>query len=246
MAKPRRRLQPVRLSFQSVHVFLSFDKWFRMRSPWNPDVTFDKYDVRALLEDIPKWKPQTKRVTEEERKLESSLNFERYRDLVEAESQGRDSASVLKAVKDNILSDKKFAPTLRDLPAKTKADTYVVSKLGMNEFRTKSQTRSGQGQYSAVQFDYESNTGVNASKVERPEEFEEQKKEPAREKIRTTAQLIEEDPSQQRYINRLGSKYGIDDFCRIVILIKELSIVHTSLGSKRVERSFEGRSKARG
>jgi hypothetical protein len=89
----------------------------RMPIPWDSSLVADTYDARALLSESPKWPPPpTKSATKEEKDLENMLNFERYRDLIEATKKSLDVVHVLKSAKESVLNDKNFAPTQRDLP----------------------------------------------------------------------------------------------------------------------------------
>eukprot|EP01126_Amoeba_proteus_P042372 TRINITY_DN4600_c0_g1_i8.p1 TRINITY_DN4600_c0_g1~~TRINITY_DN4600_c0_g1_i8.p1 ORF type:complete len:434 (-),score=76.15 TRINITY_DN4600_c0_g1_i8:650-1951(-) len=224
-------LQELRISNCGVEIIQDSTLWRKIEEgqtfmmPWSGDTgkMVDKYDGRALLADIPNWGPTKKVMTEEESDLESSLNFERYRDLIEGHRHGTDCATVLQNVKDSVIGERKFAPTQRDVPKK---DSLPL--------RDKPLQPRGRAQFGASKFDYETNTAIEQhySSASSDEDDE----------VATGIQdLLEEVPdSQEAQVNDFARKYAIDDYCR---LVRKENRTILSEHKRTIEADTKGRGK---
>jgi arginine/serine-rich splicing factor 16 len=167
----------------------------------NSDLMIDKYDGRALLASLEPSSSGKRILSEEEADLESQLNYERYRSIIEAKKRGIDEMTLLRQIKEEMI-DSKSAPTHKEL-----------ERTKNHPLNQKEKSKAGKGIYGAVKFNYEN----PEESIPYEESDDEEDSVDAASVAASQISYIEETPEdQERMVNDMAQEYDIDDYCRLV------------------------------
>jgi len=209
--------------------------------PWNgkTDNLIDRFDGRALLDIITPLRPATQGLSEEEADLESMLNYERYRNVIENTKDGISEKEGL-AIAAQEMREYAYggtAPTQTEIE-KERARTKLPERL------------PAKAQYASIGYKYEEDENnsnqnhPNAQMSKKDEDDEEDTSSSSEDDEKAIPKpfeikFISEVPSEkEEWLNELASKYDVDDYCRMVRLEnKDLAVEQKRLDKIRAQKS---------